>query len=352
MFFSYILRGIDIPSIATAIIFIILFVTAITQAMIFVACLPTSKVFKIILGLATVMALIWSIVIINMVGWEIIYKGTGSRMYSSEFWIACAYIGGGIWLAVGLLQRMAVALISPPTSNRMLPVRRYIFITWLITGIATSVYACKELDEDIMLAWFIPATMFISATLLFGLGESDKLSLRVKRTIPRARLARTIAFPFFNGPASSLIFSIILILLSIALIYLTTELIGSCYSSSFTNAITGTISFAFYSIAYGLTARTIWSKFFSRRLRPAVIGVLAILMIIIGAFLPSVVALITNSGSNWRPAWYVGNIFTVWSWHRTSQHIIFSAFWVAVMVVINIKWIGRQFREFTPTRHE
>jgi hypothetical protein len=287
-----------------------------------------------------------------MVGWEIIYKGTGSRMYSSEFWITCAYIGGGIWLAVGLLQRMAVALISPPTSNRMLPVRRYIFITWLITGIATSVYACKELDEDIMLVWFIPATMFISATLLFGLGESDKLSLRVKRTIPRARLARIIAFPFFNGPASSLVFSIILILLSIALIHLTAELIGPCYSSSFTNAITGTISFAFYSIAYGLTALTIWRKFLSRRLRPAVIGVLAILMIIIGAFLPSVVALITNSGSNWRPAWYVGNIFTVWSWHRTSQHIIFSAFWAAVMVVINIKWIGRQFREFTPTRHE
>jgi hypothetical protein len=294
----------------------------------------------------------WAITIVNIVGWQIIYRGTGSKIRSAEFWYTCATIAGGIWLVIGLLQRMAVALISPPTSNRMLPVRRYIALVWLISGIVAYAYASYTSEEYMLLVWFIPAMVFLSGVILFGLGERSALSRRIIHSIPRRRLPRILAFPFYNGPASAMIFSMILMLISIVAVNLAAPSITSSIDSDFTDAVFGTVCFSIYALAYGLAALTIWRKYLSRRLQPAVIGVLACLLIAIGSMLPSIAALITNSGVSWEPAWHVGNIFTVWNSHYSTSHFAFSIMFAAIFLIINYTWIRKQISNFRPSSHE
>ena len=123
MSLSYLLRGVDIPSIFVAMGFMFLIVIAVTEIALFLACIPTSRAFKVLLGLAAAGGLFSTLMTANFAGWALIRSGTGSSMKTSEFWIGAISVIGGVILGVGLLQHLAVALISPSSSNRARPVR-------------------------------------------------------------------------------------------------------------------------------------------------------------------------------------------------------------------------------------
>ena len=62
-------------------------------------------------------------------------SGVGAMMAGRNFWIG-AGTAFGIGLAVtGLFFVLSVALISPPSANRALPVRIYITVIWLLGGL-------------------------------------------------------------------------------------------------------------------------------------------------------------------------------------------------------------------------
>ncbi len=347
MVFSYLLRGIDLPSIFIAIAFVFIYVAAVTQFMIFIACLPTSRAFKIVLGLVGLAGIFWSLIIVNMVGWEIIYNGTGSKFNDPDFWIESTITVIGIFLGVGMLQRLTVALISPPTANRSLPVRIYATVVWLITGIGTFCAAHYYSETEIILSWFFPSVIILCLSILLGLSERPQLSARVRATIPRNPILRRISFLFYNGPVGAVLWAGTLLLITFV-----TSFFIVASSSTFTNYISdwmfGMLSLVFYALAYGFCSLFIWRCFFAKRLKSTGIGVIAALLIAVGSILPSITALLVNVGYSWSPAWEIGNIFTVAKDDHIYTHLFFSSIFALVFILLNASWIARQFKNFVP----
>ena len=61
-------------------------------------------------------------------------SGMGAMMSGKDFWISVATtVGIGLALT-GLLFVLTVALVSPPSANRALPVRIYLTAIWLASA--------------------------------------------------------------------------------------------------------------------------------------------------------------------------------------------------------------------------
>ena len=346
MSFSYLLRGVDLPSIFIALAFIFIYVALLTQFMIFVACLPTSRAFKIVLGLVALSGLFQALVFVNIAGWAIIYEGFGSKIKDPDFLITAAIsLACGI-LGIGLIQRISVALISPPTANRSLPVRRYATITWAITGIIVIACAGYYSDVDIIAAWLIPSVIFFALAIVWGLGEKTQLSLRVRHTIPKNPIKRRIAFLFYNGPAGALFWASTLTITTFIVAGISTTFIDGYIDGD--QAEFGVIiaNIFLYSVAYGLAGVSVWRLLLSKRISSSAIGLIACLLAVIGSILPNIVAIITNSGSYWHSAWYIGNIFTVANQKHLYTHITFAFFFAIVMLACNGSWITNQMKNF------
>jgi hypothetical protein len=347
MSFSYLLRGIDLPSIFIAIVFVFIYVIAVTQVMIFLACLPTSRAFKVILGLVAIGGLIQSLVVVNFAGWGIIRSGFGSKFNDPDFWVMASAVTVSVFLGVGMLQRMSVALISPVSANRALPVRRYATIVWAVTGLGTFGLATYNSEGLIMMAWLIPAISVLCMSLIWGLGERTKLSSRVRRTIPKNFLLRRLAFLFYNGPAGAVCWTAALATLTYIFSLFAATFSDSSSSGDMLDAIQAMISVYLYTIAYGLIAVFIWRKFLFRRVKSSTIGVIACMLMAVGALLPSLVALLKNTNSyDWDLAWYVGNIFTVASAKHKDAHLTFAIAFTIPAIAINGFWFLNQMRAF------
>ncbi len=349
MALSYLLRGVDIPSIFIAMGFMFLIVIAVTEIALFLACIPSSRAFKVLLGLASVSGLFSTLMTANVAGWAMIDGGVGSSMKTSEFWLGTISVVAGVILGVGLLQHLAVALISPPSSNRSRPVRIYATIMWIIVGCWVFTVSFIESESEIMLAWLIPSVISLGAALLIGLSEETTLSARVRHTIPLNPILRRLAFFTYNGPAGALAWSVSLSVITIGVSYAGMALIETGnISSDMTDAAFALLSLTLYFIAYGLTAVLIWRTLLWRRFRSSIIWIIAVILMTLGALLPSVFALLlkadTHSG-DWQ-AWYVGNIFFVADDDHVVAHMIFSSIAAAVMLALNGPWLFRQMRAF------
>jgi hypothetical protein len=245
-----------------------------------------------------------------------------------------------------MLQRMSVALISPPSSNRSLPVRRYAVFVWFITGAITFGIALNQSDSDIIIAWMSYAIICICLSIIWGLGENSTLSMRVKRTIPHNPIIRRLAFLFYNGPAAALFWGFWMTLLTLVAANITTIFVDG-YFDEISEAGEVMCSLFFYSVAYGLTAVFIWRKFLSEKLRPAGIGIIACVLIAIGALLPLLISMVIQTGiSDWEPAWHIGNIFTINSDYHRETHLLFSVLYAILAVFINGRWIMTQMKDF------
>jgi hypothetical protein len=349
MSLSYLLRGVDIPSIFVAMGFMFLIVIAVTEIALFLACIPTSRAFKVLLGLAAASGIFSTLMTANVAGWALIRSGAGSSMKTSEFWIGAISVIGGVILGVGLLQHLAVALISPSSSNRARPVRIYATIMWIIVGCWVFIASHQLKEPEIMMAWMIPSIILLGAAMLIGLSEETKLSARVRHTIPLNPILRRLALFTYNGPAGAMAWSLSLSIITLVVSYASMTFLDSGrLSANVSDIWWGFLSLTLYFLAYGLTAVLIWRKLLWRRFRSSIIWIVAVILMTLGALLPSIFALLLKAnthGGDWQ-AWYVGNIFFVADDDHIVAHMIFSSVAAAVMLALNGPWFFRQMRAF------
>ena len=113
-----------------------------------------------------------------------------------------------IALAVtGLFFVLSVALISPPSANRALPIRIYLTVFWLLGGLLTWRWVAQTSEPGRMLLWTSLTFAIMVMALVVVISNSDQLSQRVRRAIPRFAWKRFFAFFFFNGAAGGLIWA-------------------------------------------------------------------------------------------------------------------------------------------------
>jgi len=205
MAFTNLLRGVDLPTVFFILSCLFLVVCTANQIAIFLACMPASRPFKILFALAGFLASFWVVAWLIVMAFEFMRSGVGAMMAGRDFWIgALTTVGIGV-AVVGLFFVLSVALISPASANRALPLRIYLSAFWLLGGLLSIGWVVQTGDADRMAAWSGPTFVLMMFALLVTISNADQTSLRVRRAIPRSGLKRALAFIFFNGAAGGLV---------------------------------------------------------------------------------------------------------------------------------------------------
>ncbi|HEY4414597.1 MAG TPA: hypothetical protein VGO57_02805 [Verrucomicrobiae bacterium] len=358
MAFTNLLRGVDLPTVFFVLFFLFLVVCLANMFAIFLACLPLSRPFKILFALIGFIALCFVITSVIGFTFSMMRFGLGGTLGTREFWggVATA-VGIGLGL-MGLFYFLAVALISPPSMNRALPVRIYLTVIWFLGGLLTVGWAMKTGYAQIIGAWAMISFVLQLLSLLVVISNADQLSARVRRDIPQGGGRRAVAFLFFNGAAGGLLWVAIL---SVATFFATKEVLflGETWSArglamnandqdQFFTASAATLAYAF---AYALTALLIQRNFFPKR-SPKLAGLLCVLLAGAWAVLPSIVFFFLNQLS-WRSveSLQLGNVFNIFSLRedeRRVYHLFFAMGWLILMIVLNANWFARQAKNFRP----
>ncbi|MEI9960736.1 MAG: hypothetical protein WDM76_06290 [Limisphaerales bacterium] len=349
MAFTNLLRGVDLPTVFFILFYLFLTVCAANMIAIFFACLPMSRPFKILVAIYGFFQSFGLIVPLVAASFRMMGSGVGAMMSGRDFWIGTLTTVGIGAAITGLFFVLSVALISPPSANRALPVRIYITVIWLLGGLLSFGWVTQTGEASRMFAWAFPTFALMIFALLVTISNSDQISLRVRRAIPQSGLKHALAFVFFNGAAGGLVWISILMA---ATFFLTWEIArvfpGASVSGEKWSVFITVIA---YTFAYALTALFIHRKFFPRR--PAKLtGLLAVLLAAIWALLPSIVLFFLNQLS-WKSVegLQLGNVFNIFSLRDAEQqlyHQYFAFGWLLIIALVNIRWFLAQVKNFRP----
>lgn len=212
---SFMLRGIDFLTISLLLLFAFFVILVGIQFVLFAACLSRRKLLRLIVAAAAVGVLssVFSAVFaISRVG---VLQGLGSTTNRKEFWVAVSLIACYGLSFMMLFHRLSVAMISPPSYDRALPVRRIYTLAWLVTGLVSLVCCYIENTYAFIIIWMMLHTGGLCCAMLVAASEPERLPRRVLRTIPTNGPVRVLRFLFSTGLASGLLWSLSLFLLSV-----------------------------------------------------------------------------------------------------------------------------------------
>jgi len=359
MSFTYLLRGIDLPSIFVALAAGFLVIQVMILAAIFVVCIPASRVFKSLLGVAMLISIFWAITLLNVWAAHVVETGVGSTLRSGDFWKAAASSLGLGGTAAGFLYVLSVAAISPSSANRALPVRAYATGAWLCWGVVAGILSARQGDLDVMGGWLVFGLVLAGAGLFIGVGENETISARVRRAIPRRAIWRAPAFVFWSGPAGGVVWAALLAASTIGFYHLWGSSLRARtgYGSSQPDeTVMIVVALFLHLFGYAMTAVFLWRWLLKNRLPPSSRGVTAMLLVAAGAILPVALALAFNKFSITSPSldrwYYLGNVAAVFEKSCRGKHIIAAGVLAVVMTGLNLPWFGRQIRAFKPLREK
>lgn len=358
MAFTNLLRGVDLPTIFFILLFLFFVVGIAIQVAIFVACLPMSLSFKVLLALPVTGGIISLVGPVVFASFELMRSGVGAMMASRDFWSVVVTVGTLGLAGMGLFYFLSVAMISPVSANRGLPLKAYVTFLWLIGGVVSCYWVWREKECHFILPWAMISFVLMAGALILVISNHDQLSLRVQRAIPASRLAQAWAFLFYNGAAGGLVWVFLITGTTFAL---STTLMASgpewfpgfrsFRGGEFEEFFVLTAASVAYALAYGLTALFLHRTFLKKK-PPKLAGVLAILLPGIWTVAPNLVLFFVNRLS-WEAVekmqWgNVFNAFVVRDQHHRIEHVIFAAAWVVVMLLLNARWFVLQARAFQP----
>ncbi len=361
MTFTYLLRGVDLPS-----IFILLALTFILAAVgiqcaIFLGCIPANRVFRLIIGVAWLVFLVVTVIpafiALMIFPGALFSSGIGSQIGSWEFWRgALSVLFSGLTL-ISLLALLAIALISPLSANRALPLRIFVTGVWLLTGVGVAIWSIAINNIDPVAAWGSLHVLLYSIGLFIAVNERERLGQRVRQSIPRRRWLRLLAFLFYSGAAGGVVWSSLMIVLTLSSIVVWGILFPHMWSGGTTlNGFMGVmIVMGLYAFSYPLGASLIRRRFLANRVAGGYTWVIAIVLL---GFTTMIIPLILFFASGtWEREWLIGSpVGVTFAINVTDIHVlVFNSLKIAsvcavVVGVLSVPWFVRQIRNFQPPK--
>ena len=357
---TYLLRGIDLPSIFVLLALNFIVVAVAIQCTILLGCLPANRVFKIILGLGWFFLIIafipWYIALTTIIpGVNLLDRGVGSQIGSWKFLaVALGVLITGS-ACIGLLAKLATALISPLAANRALPVRVYVSVVWLVTGIGAAIWS---------VAAGVAAPIGICASvhvllqcigLFIAVSERESLGHRVRQSIPRRRLLRPFAFLFYSGTGGGVAWS--------SLMMISTLLFAVIFSSVYPHVWSGNdledfmtcmMALGMLSLSYAMVASLIRRRFLANRVTGGYTWLISLaLMGFATTIIPLILFLLSGT---WDKGWLIGSPIgpIVFSADGDSELLRECALLAGIFAVftgaLNFPWFIKQIINFHPPR--
>jgi len=349
MTLTYLLRGIDLATIALLLGFgLISVVTAVVFA-ILLAALPGTKLLKVLLGLLGLFCLFWMFAGMVATASEIIDMGLGSTVSRWQFWGVAATMVGNAVLAIGLMGACAKACIMPVSANRALSIRVWVAVAWA-SGLIISIL---WRDAEGVGVWAFLSMALLSLVLLGAVSEREVIGPRLRRSIPRNRLLRVGAFLLYSGAAGGVVFCLVLmdatVMGALCVQPLTRGFMGH---SEFWEMIEGLAGFGLYMVCYALTALLVRRAVPWRRLAPSRTWAVALVIFGVMMIIPVVAMLFVMQRPPYRMeehwGWYLFTPIMLFDDETRGTGLVFSMLWAAVMLLLSLPWLARQIRQFRP----
>jgi hypothetical protein len=229
--FTYLLRGVDMPTILLSIYQILLVSALVTMGAINLSCLTGNRLLQIILYVLGGFFLLGGIDAADEIVEKILRADSWGRVLAWETGIV-------LWCLM-LQYLLSAALIGIPGSNRALPLR--VFVTASFFGgviLAYALYFHYHEDLFIML-WFLGAAVLLGLSLLVAIGEPDETSRRIRAQVPRTRFSQWGAFLVYTGCPGGLLWILLLSMIAFGVAF---RFVGSsAYSREEYKFILGTL---------------------------------------------------------------------------------------------------------------
>lgn len=371
MTFTYLLRGIDIPSILLVLVLDFLVVLLCTQGAIFLGVVPTNLALKLFLGLSGLGLLtfvggsMWGVSV------ELLDRGLGSLLDTVEFWLIAGSIAIAIVAVIGLLFTWSVAIVSPPSVNRALPVRLYLLGFWLVTGGAAALLTGYFRLLFPLYIWEGVVTVLLCAQILVSINEREQWGQRVRRTIPRRWWLRGPAFLTYSGAAGGVLFAVLLLALTLSLVSVPPDYwihsLPASLETTFRRRYTlGFLLAALYTFDYCMLA--VWLRYtlLQRLIKASYTWVLALLLLGLGLSVPFLLMFLFLSDevryANLTPWWQISNpLTTIWACvvdvGSDAESFRGSCIWLlSCLGLLSLQmcapWMIRQLRGFRPPDHD
>jgi hypothetical protein len=386
MTFTYLLRGLDIPTILLILAIDFLVVLWSIQATLFLAAIPAPAAVRGLFLLLALGGLLGTFTSTQSMTHSLMRYGVGPALDSWEFWAGALAMAVTVLAMVGTVFVWSVAVLSPPSANRSLPVRLYLVFFWLITWTAATVWSRQAKHLEPLAAWVLVNGLLFATMLVVGISEREQWGARVARTIPRRWWLRGPAFLLYSGAAGGLAFAVLMLGLTIGLglvaadslgnIALATALIGGYRLAA---NIKLTLLLVLYVYCYGLSGVLVRRMVFGRHLKPNGTWLVVVLLLGLGCVLPYMAAYFFDPEalhySRREPLWQMTNPFAAIDEATSSRHRIreyydpetgtlrydratedildapclpFLTIWAVVMTALAAPWFALQAAAFRP----
>jgi hypothetical protein len=372
MTFTYLLRGIDIPSILLVLALDFLAVLLGTQLAIFLGAVPANWGLKVLLGLAGLggLGMLFGLAMSGSIA--LLESGVGGRLDSMEFWLLCAAVVTAAMAVIGQLFTWSIALVSAPSANRAFPPRLFLLSAWLVTAGVAVLLARRFRSSAPLYIWMDALTALLCVQFLTSINEREQWGVRVARTIPRRWWLRGPAFLLYSGAAGGVLFAAVLLALTLNL----PSLAGWWWPdlAPLTALDIGRrntlvmLLVALYLFNFSMTAVYLRNLLLRDRIKPAFTWVLALLLLGMGLSLPYLILFLFNNEAlqtgNIDPWSQITNpIATIFifvrDWPNRSNDgfprgcLLFLSNWAVLVAVLCLPWMRRQWKRFrSPERVE
>ena len=352
MTFTYLLRGIDLPSIFILLAFNFIIIAASIQCAILIGCVPTNRAFKVILGvmwLNAVGTIFSSAITLSAL---LLNSGIGSQLNSWEFWrVALSVLGGGAAL-IGLLALLSTALISPLSSNRAPPVRVFVTAVWLLTGMGTAIWSIAIRNLGPVGMWAFVHTLLYCIALFIAVSERAHWGQRIRQSIPRQWMRRLLVFPFYSGAANGVVWSSLMIILTLLAVVAWLIVFPYMRTGNDIENIATLAGLGMYAFSYALGASLIRRCFLANRVPGGYTWVIA--LVLLGVATTIIPLILFFSSGEWNEEWFIGSPVILFAslLNGDSDFLWTSVFIAAISALIvgilSLPWLIRQITDFRP----
>jgi hypothetical protein len=352
MTFTYLLRGIDLPTILVLVTLSFLAVAPAVQFAVLLAALPVRRVVRSLLFLASIMFGLYGVPVLGIII-PLELRGLGTRVLAGELWLGMLTVVTLILLVFMLLLAFACAAVASPAANRTLPVRLAMTCSWLLTGVICTWWAMVE-DPEIILIWYYVSVVIFSVAMLAGVSQRDRLGPRVRQEIPRRLVLRGPAFLLFSGSAAGLAWAVLIVALTI-LAVVAFQQTGAGSLTKLTAHLQIGVGISFYGLSYALAGLLIQRRLLARWLGFEHTWVIGLFFIAIGSLLSLVIEIVAFAGISAGPDsgfWQVLNPFALGKELVRNSVAYMGAAVVLPLMLFNRTWFLRQVRAFKPPEEE
>ena len=356
---TYLLRGIDLPSIFVLLALDFIVVAVAVQCTILLGCLPANRVFKIILGLAWFL-LMTSVIPVYvtltvMPGFSLLDRGLGSLLGSWEFLAACLGVLITGLACIGLLAKLATALISPLSANRALPVRVYVTAVWLITGIGAAIWSAVGGMTPPIGIWAAVHILLQCIGLFIAVSERESLGQRVRQSIPRSRLLRPLAFLSYSGAGGGVAWSSLMIILTLLFVAVVSIAFPNTWrGNDFEEFRTCMAALGMLALSYALAASFVRRHVMANRVAGGHTWLIALVFM---GFATTIIPLgLFFLSGTWEKEWLIVSPIGPFVFVVDGDNDLLSAsaqlasFCAVIIGVLNLPWFIKQIINFHPPK--